>query len=100
MWSCRRSPTALDVARQALGIYATLPNYVNNWKRLGFTDEDADSLSDRLIDALVAWGDPDTAADRVQAHRDAGADHVCIQVIASPGACPARRLAPARPAVV
>ena len=76
---------ARDVARQALGIYATLPNYVNNWKRLGFTDEDADSLSDRLVDALVAWGDPDTVADRVQAHRDAGADHVCVQVIAPPG---------------
>ena len=74
---------ARDVARQALGIYATLPNYVNNWKRLGFTDDDAASLSDRLVDALIAWGDPDTVADRVQAHRDAGADHVCVQVIAS-----------------
>ena len=89
---------ARDVARQALGIYATLPNYVNNWKRLGFTDEDAESLSDRLVDALVAWGDPDTVADRVQAHRDAGADHVCVQVIAPPGQrVPLRRLAPSRP---
>ena len=89
---------ARDVARQALGIYATLPNYVNNWKRLGFTDEDADSLSDRLIDALIAWGDPDTVADRVQAHREAGADHVCVQVIGPAGTtCAARRLAPARP---
>jgi probable F420-dependent oxidoreductase len=76
---------ARDVARQALGIYATLPNYVNNWKRLGFSDEDAESLSDRLVDALIAWGDPGTVAERVQAHRDAGADHVCVQVIAPPG---------------
>lgn len=81
---------ARDVARRALGVYATLPNYVNNWKRLGFTDDDAASLSDRLVDALVAWGDPDTVADRVQAHRDAGADHVCVQVIAPPGSAVAR----------
>ena len=82
--------TARDVARRALGVYATLPNYVNNWKRLGFTDEDAASLSDRLVDALVAWGDPGTVADRVQAHRDRGADHVCVQVIAPPGSAVAR----------
>jgi probable F420-dependent oxidoreductase len=90
---------ARDIARQALGVYATLPNYVNNWKRLGFTDEDAASLSDRLVDALVAWGDPDTVAERVQAHRDAGADHVCVQLLAPPRArVPLddwRRLAPA-----
>lgn len=76
---------AREVARHALAVYATLPNYVNNWKRLGFTDEDAASLSDRLVDALVTWGDPETVADRVQAHRDAGADHVCVQVIAPRG---------------
>jgi probable F420-dependent oxidoreductase len=73
---------ARAVAREALGVYATLPNYVNNWKRLGFTDEDAGSLSDRLVDALVAWGDPDTVADRVQAHRPnrAGGRRHCHQV--------------------
>jgi probable F420-dependent oxidoreductase len=90
---------ARATARQALSIYATLPNYVNNWKRLGFTDEDAESLSDRLVDALVAWGDVDAVAERVQAHRDAGADHVCVQLIAAPGApvdrAAWRRLAPA-----
>jgi probable F420-dependent oxidoreductase len=90
---------ARATARQALGIYATLPNYVNNWMRLGFTDEDAESLSDRLVDAIVAWGDVDTVAARVRAHRDAGADHVCVQLIAAPGS-PVdrdawRRLAPA-----
>ena len=90
---------ARGIARQALSIYTGLPNYVNNWKRLGFTDDDVTTLSDRLVDALVAWGDVDVIADRVQAHRDAGADHVCVQLLAAPGA-PAdldawRRLAPA-----
>ncbi|HVS68198.1 MAG TPA: LLM class F420-dependent oxidoreductase, partial [Mycobacteriales bacterium] len=49
---------------------------------LGFTDDDfADGGSDRLIDALVAWGDEAAIAARVKEHRDAGADHVCIQVV-------------------
>lgn len=76
---------ARAVARNALSIYATLPNYTNNWKRLGFTDEDVETLSDRLVDALVAWGDVDAVGARVQAHRDAGADHVCVQLLAAPG---------------
>ena len=62
----------------------------NNWKRQGFTDDDiADGGSDRLVDALIAWGDEATIAARVQDHRDAGADHVCIQVLADdPNAFP------------
>jgi probable F420-dependent oxidoreductase len=76
---------AREIARQALGGYVILPNYVNNWKRLGFTDEDVEAKSDRLVDALVAWGDVDTIAARVQQHRDAGADHVCVQVLNAPG---------------
>ena len=91
--------TAREVARNALSVYSSLPNYTNNWKRLGFTDDDVSSLSDRLVDALVAWGDVDALVARVQAHRDAGADHVCVQLLAAPGA-PVdrdawRRLAPA-----
>ena len=90
---------ARETARRALAVYVTLPNYVNNWKRLGFTDQDVEPLSDRLVDALVAWGDVDAVADRVQAHRDAGADHVCVQLIAAPGSRVARddwrKLAPA-----
>lgn len=78
--------TARTIARQALEGYCGLPNYVNNWKRLGFTDDDVDSRSDRLVDALVVWGDVETIAARVQEHRDAGADHVCIQVLNAPGA--------------
>ncbi len=80
---------ARAAARQALGMYIGLPNYFKNWFRLGFSEDDlADGGSDRLIDALVPWG---TAADietRLQAHRDAGATHVCIQPLkpeAAPG---------------
>lgn len=72
---------ARAVARASLTIYMTLPNYVNNWRRFGFTDDDVSGAgSDRLIDALVAWGDEATIARRVQEHLDAGADHVCVQV--------------------
>src|SRR4051794_18666683 len=76
---------ARAAARAALSFYTSLPNYTNNWKRLGFTDDDVSQLSDRLVDALVAWGDVDALAARVQEHRDAGADHVCVQLIGSPG---------------
>ena len=74
--------SARTVARLNLAPYMGLPNYTNNWKRIGFTDDDlADGGSDRLVDALVAWGDDAAIRERVQAHRDAGADHVCIQVL-------------------
>jgi probable F420-dependent oxidoreductase len=92
--------TARATARTHLQIYLGLPNYTNNWKRIGFTDDDlADGGSDRLVDALVAWGDEAAIVARVQAHRDAGADHVCIQALEpDPRAMPAaqwRTLAPA-----
>ncbi len=74
--------TARAAARLHLATYLGLPNYSNNWKRQGFTDDDlTDGGSDRLVDALVVWGDEETIAARVQEHRDAGADHVCIQVL-------------------
>jgi probable F420-dependent oxidoreductase len=73
---------ARDIARKNLAVYFGLPNYVNNWRRCGFDDADVTAPgSDRLIDALVAWGDEQAIADRVRQHRQAGADHVCIQVI-------------------
>lgn len=73
---------AREVARTGAGPYLALPNYLNNLRRLGYTDEDfADGGSDRLIDALVAWGDLDAIAARVRAHHDAGADHVAVQVL-------------------
>jgi len=91
---------ARAAARQALATYLALPNYANNWKRNGFTDDDiADGGSDRLVDALFAWGDEAAIAKRVQEHRDAGADHVCIQVLSddprSLNEEQMRRLAPA-----
>ena len=73
---------ARSTARANLVRYFALPNYTNNWKRLGFTDDDiSDGGSDRLIDALVVWGDVATIAKRIQEHRDAGASHVCVQVL-------------------
>ena len=91
---------ARATARLHLATYVGLPNYTNNWKRQGFTEDDlADGGSDRLVDALVVRGDEATIAARVQEHRDAGADHVCIQVLTDdPSAFPAeqwRALAPA-----
>jgi len=77
---------ARTVARQAMSIYLGLPNYTNNLLRLGFTEADfADGGSDRLVDAIVVWGDEETIAARVQAHHDAGADHVAVQLLAPLG---------------
>jgi probable F420-dependent oxidoreductase len=78
-----RDPSrARALGRAHLSFYFALPNYVNNLRRLGFGDEDfADGGSDRLVDALVAWGDEDSIRDRIDLHRAAGADHVCIQVL-------------------
>jgi hypothetical protein len=60
--------------------YLQLPNYVNNLKRLGYTSEDTSAGgSNRLVDALVAWGKEGDIADRVKEHLDAGADHVLLQ---------------------
>jgi probable F420-dependent oxidoreductase len=76
--------TARETARRHTAVYTNLPNYTNNLLDFGFGDEDfADKGSNRLVDAIVAWGDIDTIAQRVSAMRDAGADHVCIQVIRS-----------------
>jgi probable F420-dependent oxidoreductase len=74
---------AREIAREGLAVYIPgLPNYVNNLRRLGFTDDDfGDPISDRLVDALVAWGSVDTIEARVRAHHDAGADHVAVHVL-------------------
>ena len=78
--------TARAKAQASLAIYLSLPNYFNNWKRLGFSDADfAKGGSDRLIDAVVAWGDDDAIRTRLSAHWDAGADHVCIQALGGVG---------------
>jgi probable F420-dependent oxidoreductase len=72
---------ARELARGAVAHYRSLPNYTNNWKRLGFSNEEIEAASDRLIDALFAWGPAERIAERIAAHHAAGADHVCIQVI-------------------
>jgi probable F420-dependent oxidoreductase len=72
---------ARAIARRHISRYLDLPNYINNWRRLGFSDEDfVGQGSDRLVDALVAWGDMEAVRRRVKDHLDAGADHVCLQV--------------------
>jgi probable F420-dependent oxidoreductase len=76
---------ARAVGRKALDIYLNLANYLNSWKRLGFTDEDiAKPGSDRLVDAVVAHGTTVAIAARLKQHLDAGADHVPVQVLTSP----------------
>lgn len=85
---------ARALARKALEHYLHLPNYANNWRRLGFTDDDIATASDRFVDALFYWGSPETIAQRVNAHLSAGADHVCLQVITGAGVS----IAAARPA--
>jgi probable F420-dependent oxidoreductase len=76
--------TARGTARANMAVYLRAPNYVNNLKRFGFTDDDvADGGSDRLVDAIVAWGDLDVVVERVGAHHDAGADHVAVQLLTS-----------------
>jgi probable F420-dependent oxidoreductase len=77
---------AREIARANMKTYLSLPNYQNNLRWVGFGDDDlADGGSDRLVDAIVAWGDEKAIAGRIQAHRDAGADHVCIQPLRADG---------------
>jgi probable F420-dependent oxidoreductase len=91
---------ARERARTHVARYLELPNYTNNLLRYGFEEDDIRGAgSDRLVDAIVAWGDEAAIAERVRAHLDAGADHVCIQVVGvEPGELPLapwRRLAAA-----
>ena len=72
---------ARGIARPWAANYLSLPNYANNWRRLGYGDDLGEGGSDRFIDAAFAWGDVSSIAGRVREHLDAGADHVCVQVI-------------------
>jgi probable F420-dependent oxidoreductase len=73
---------ARKIGRQTVEFYLGLSNYVNNWRRLGFTDDDVRKPgSDKLIDAVVAYGTPEAIAARLNEHLEAGADHVAIQVL-------------------
>jgi len=84
---------ARDIARAHMTMYLGLPNYVNNLKRLGYGDDDvANGGSNRLVDAIVVWGTAETVMQRVRAHHDSGADHVCLQVLGpEPNALPMRQ---------
>lgn len=76
---------ARAVGRKALDIYLNLTNYLNSWKRLGFSDDElAKPGSDRLVDAVVAYGTTEQIASRLTEHLEAGADHVPVQVLTSP----------------
>jgi probable F420-dependent oxidoreductase len=78
--------TARAAGRKILATYLPLPNYRNSLGRLGFSGDDFENGgSDRLIDGVIAWGDETAIRNRIQAHWDAGADHVCIQAVPSDG---------------
>jgi len=83
MFVLDRDPrSARATARNTLAVYLAQPNYARNLLRLGFTEDDfSGSGSDRLVDALVVWGDVDAVVERVRAHLEAGADHVCVQAL-------------------
>ncbi len=72
---------ARDLARPVAKIYQGLPNYRNNWLRMGLTEDDINSLSDKFIDTTFAWGDVDAIKARINDHMDAGATHVCVQPV-------------------
>ncbi|MGW2637334.1 LLM class F420-dependent oxidoreductase [Streptomyces sp. NPDC001348] len=73
---------ARSLARETLAMYLALPNYTNNLLRLGFTEDDLpDGGSDRLVDAVFAWGDENRIRGRINAFHEAGADHVALQVL-------------------
>ncbi|GAA2720114.1 LLM class F420-dependent oxidoreductase [Actinocorallia aurantiaca] len=78
---CADRDEARAIGTDWLKNYLSLPNYANNLLRLGFSPEDVESVSDRLFDALIAWGDEEAVRRRVDEHRAAGADHVCVQVL-------------------
>jgi len=95
-WLCPEQKVLLEtdpararaVAREAMKVYLRAPNYQNSLRELGFDDADwADpgNASDRLVDAIVAWGDAGALRERIAAHHDAGATHVCIQPLRPDG---------------
>lgn len=69
---------ARTTGAKVLKFYSRAPGYRNAWLRMGFTEDDIDGLSEKLVDGLIAWGDVDRIEDRLTAHAEAGATHVCI----------------------
>ena len=72
---------ARELAKPVTGIYQSLPNYRNNWLRIGLSEDDINHMSDKFIDTTYAWGTVDAIKARIQEHFDAGASHVCIQPV-------------------
>jgi probable F420-dependent oxidoreductase len=92
---------AREVGRRHMAVYLGLPNYVNNLRTLGYDDADfADGGSDRLVDAIVAWGDEEAIAGRVREHLDAGADHVAVQAYSESAAAALEQLERVAPALL
>jgi probable F420-dependent oxidoreductase len=79
---------ARTLARQFLSNYLSFATYANKMRQAGFTEDDVTTISDRLVDAVVAWGDEDAVLRRVDDHLAAGADHVAVQVLAADGEAP------------
>lgn len=80
------SEKARAAARRAASTYQALPNYRNNWLRMGLNESDIDgSGSDKFIDTTFAWGDKEAIQERIHEHMQAGANHVCVQPIRSDG---------------
>jgi probable F420-dependent oxidoreductase len=78
---CDSADEARRIGTDWLRAYLALPNYANNLLRSGFSEEDLTEVSDRLLNAIIAWGDEGAIMRRVAEHRAAGADHVCVQVL-------------------
>ncbi|MBT4494542.1 MAG: TIGR03620 family F420-dependent LLM class oxidoreductase [Gammaproteobacteria bacterium] len=72
---------ARELARPVAAIYQGLPNYRNNWLRMGLSEADINDLSDKFIDTTFAWGNADAIKARISEHMDAGATHVCVQPV-------------------
>ncbi|HSS23602.1 MAG TPA: LLM class F420-dependent oxidoreductase [Mycobacterium sp.] len=86
---CDDADEARSIGTDWLSAYLAFPNYANNLLRIGFSEDDLARVSDRLFDAIIAWGDEEAIMRRIGEHRSAGADHVCVQVLtADPRAFP------------
>ena len=92
-WLCVEQKVILEsdpvkaraLAKPVAKTYKDLPNYRNNWIRMGLTEDDIDNMSDKFIDATFAWGSEQTIQNRIKEHFDAGADHVSIQPVNTNG---------------
>jgi len=69
---------ARETGAKVLKFYSRAPGYRNAWLKMGFSEDDIDGLSEKLVDGLIAWGDVDKIEARLAEHADAGATHVCI----------------------